>query len=168
MLVQAVVENSHFELKLKGAIKKGFNGIDYVEGFERIVDYNTIEKDEMYGVVDKIRKSGSYDIVIIDLNSTLDSVAQAVFEQADSIVVTEKASDLGARKMEMFAQQAIASEYRNKMYRISNFADGNSQFSRALNVESLGSIHNYGTQNLKDLVQIIMKKEAINISVLTK
>ncbi|MBR4082973.1 MAG: AAA family ATPase [Lachnospiraceae bacterium] len=167
-LLQAVVENSNFELKLKGATKKGLNGIFYVEGFERIVDYNTVDKEEIYQVVDKIRKSGSYDVVIFDMNSCYDTICQVVFEQADSILVVERAGELALKKLEMFAQQAIAKEYIAKMYKICNFVDNNTKKSEALTVESIGNVHNYGTQALKEVIQAIMTKEAINVNVLTK
>ncbi|MBQ7774491.1 MAG: AAA family ATPase [Lachnospiraceae bacterium] len=168
MLLQAVVENSNFELKLKGSTKKGFNGIYYVEGFERIVDYNTVDKEEMYSVVDKIRKSGSYDVVIVDMGSCYDAMCQAVFEQADNILIVERAGELPARKMEMFAQQAMVREHAGKMCKVSNFMDSNSKVSNALNVENIGSIRNYGTQALREVVQAMMTKESLNVNTFVK
>lgn len=168
VLIESAGENASFQLKLKGIIKKGFNNISYIEGFERFVDYNTVTQQEMFDVIDKIRKCGSCDVVVIDMQSSMDDIGKAVFEQADNIVVVDRAGDLPTRKMDMFAQQALVREYAGKMCKISNLVEGNTKASNVLSVPDIGSVHNYGNQPLKNIIQLISAKDAIDLSLLMK
>ncbi|MBQ8231853.1 MAG: AAA family ATPase [Lachnospiraceae bacterium] len=168
VLIESAGENASFQLKLKGIIKKGFNNISYIEGFERFVDYNTVSQEEMFDVVDKIRKCGSCDVVVVDMQSSMDGIGKAVFEQADNIVVVDRSGELPSRKMDMFAQQALVREYAGKMCKISNLVEGNVKASNILSVPDIGSVHNYGNQPLKNIIQLISAKDTIDMSLLMK
>ena len=168
MLIESVGENTNFELKLKGIMKKGLNGVSYIEGFERIVDYNTVTKEEMGAVIEKIRKCGCCDVVIIDMESRMDDICQAVFEQADNIIVVERTGEISTRKMDMFAQQALVCEYASKMCKIQNFVDRNTQLGNQLEIPIIGRVYNYGNQSLKNLIHSICSGNIININAIVK
>lgn len=168
MLIEAIDENANFELKLKGIMKNGSNGFSYIEGFERIVDYNTVTKEEMDNVIGKIRKCGNFDFVIIDMESHINNIGQVVFEQADHIVVVERSGEISFKKIEMFAQQALACEYETKMCKIVNFVENSTKMESQLAVPIIGSIHNYGNQSLRNLIQLVTTKDAINIDAIMK
>lgn len=166
LLFEALDENTNFSLKMKGITQKGLNDISYVEGFERIVDYNSVSGEEMKAVLERITKYGNYGIVIVDMESRLDDLGQAVFEISDKIVVVERPGEIACRKMKMFAQQAIACEYQEKMCKILNFSD-NSPNENYLDVPYVGNIRNFGNQTLKNMVQLIATKAVINMETLT-
>ncbi len=168
MLIEAAEEASGFELKLNCAIRKEMTGIFFIDGFERIVDYSTVTKEEMAGVVDKIRKYGSYDVVIIDMQSMIDGIGQAILEQADHVVVVERGGEIATRKMELFMRQAIVMEHANKMCTVVNFADANSNRSIMANVPNIGYVHNYLGQMQNNLIQLIVTKENLNTNELLK
>lgn len=162
VLLESLDENTNFGLKLKGITQKGLNGMSYIEGFERIVDFNSISKEEVQTVLEKIIRYGNYDVVIVDMESRLDDIGQAVFEQADKIIVVEKSGEIAIRKMNLFAQQAIACEYEGKMCKIINFAENNTKSENQLDVPCVGKVYNYGNQSLKNIIQMISTKAAIN------
>lgn len=162
-LVEAVNENQNFELSMKGIMKKGLNGVLYIEGFERIVDYNIVAKDEAYKVLDNIRKSNVCDVVIVDMNSYIDDIGKTVFELADDIVVIEKPGDFPNWKMNMFAQQALTLEYKNKMCLVTNFAEGNTRATDGL-AEKIGQVRNMGNQPVKTIVQAICSNNEIQLN----
>lgn len=163
-LVEAVNENVNFELTMKGIMKKGLNGVLYVEGFERIVDYNIVTKEEVYKVLDNIRKCDICDIVIVDMNSYIDVIGQAVFELADDIIVIGKPGELPEQKMSTFAQQALVLEHRNKMCQVSNFMEGNGGLAKYLDVEEIGRVRNLGNQPVKTIVQAICSNNEIRLN----
>lgn len=163
-LVEAVNENVNFELTIKGVMKKGLNGMLYIEGFERIVDYNTVTKEEAYNVLDKIRKGDICDILIVDMNSYIDTVSQAVFELADDIVIVEKPGALSEQKLNMFAQQALAMEYVHKMHLVTNFAEGNVAGNTGLAADRIGLVRNMGNQPVKTIVQAICSNNEIQLN----
>ena len=160
-LVEAVEEHKNYELKLKGILKKGQNGISYVEGFERIVDYNTVTKEEISEVLDKIRRCGICDVLVVDMGSHMDGIGLAVFDLADSIVIVEKPGEFPVQKMELFARQALAAEYAPKMYRIRNFMENHAHYSDALDIQDIGSIRNYGRQSVKNMLHAISANEML-------
>lgn len=159
-LVEAVNENVNFELKMKGLMKKGINGVLYVEGFERIVDYNTVTQEEARNVLDNIRKSDVCDIVIVDMNSYIDNIARVVFELASDIIVVEKPGELAEQKMNMFAQQALTLEHVNKICMVTNFAEGNSGSTG----DRIGRVRNMGNQPVKTIIQAICSNNEIQIN----
>lgn len=118
LLVESLEENSNFGLKMKGIIQKGFNGVFYIEGFERIVDYNSISPDEIRKVLENILRYGEYDFVVVDMESCLNQNGKEILSQADNVIIVEKGGEIPKKKLEMFVQQAVTREYRNKICRI--------------------------------------------------
>lgn len=162
-LLEAMDDNTNFGLKLKGITRKGFNGISYVEGFERIVDYNSVSGEETGLLLEKIARYGNYGIVIVDMQSRLDEIGQSVFEKADKIILVENSGETSERKLAMFLEQALAREHVDKMFKIMNFT-GNAQVDNNLqNIPVIASIPNYGNQRLKNLIQMISSKAELNI-----
>lgn len=158
-------ENAHtnFELKIKGIMKQGMNGMYYIEGFDRIVDYCVVTGDEITDVLSKVKRSGIFDVVVIDMESSLDIIGKAVFAIADRIAVVEKTGELPSTKIDLFAQQAITAEYRDKMLRICNFAENNSVYSTELTLPIVGTVHNYGNLQLKNVIQAINTNNEITV-----
>lgn len=168
VLLEAMEEDVNFELKCKGLAKKTLNGISYIEGFERFVDYNIVTKDEVGALIDAIRKCGICDVVVIDMESRMDSISQAILEKSEHIVVVEKQGDVAARKMNMFTKQALACEYKNKMCSVTNFADNVVGEEKQLDVPNIGTIPSVGNRTLKDIVQLVSTKDFINLSHIIK
>lgn len=155
-LVEAAAdERVNFELKVKGTIKQGLNNMFYVEGFERLADYDAITAEEMSGVINKIRRCGVCDAVVVDMENSLNPVGKALVELADSVLVVEKPGELPTAKISLFAQQAFTNEHRNKMMSVYNFAENNSKFNMELGLPVVGTVHNYGNLPLKNVIHAI-------------
>lgn len=148
-------ENVNFGLKAKGTMKQGLNGMLYVEGFERIVDYDAVTGAEMGDALDKIRRCGLCDVMVVDMESNLDPIGRAILELADHIVLVEKPGELAAVKMKLFAGQALMNEYRRKMVKICNFAENSSTYCQEPDIPTAGTVHNYGNLPLKSILQAI-------------
>ena len=119
-LLAAISGDTVFGLKLKGVAKTGAFNVDYIEGFERIVDYRAVNMEETGELLTKIKNSGLYDNVVVDTNSNIDDILTAVFEQANNIVIVNKPGTLSSFKIEMFSKQSIADDYRPKMAEVRN------------------------------------------------
>lgn len=166
VLLESLDETTNFELKMKGITQKNAEGISYIEGFERIVDYNSISKEEISTVLEKIIKYGNFDVVVVDMESRLDDIGYAIFDQADKIVIIENTGEISEKKMEMFAQQALACEYIGKMCKIANFMEKFGNSENNLDVPYIGKIPNYGKKELKYHIQMISGKSLINTNFL--
>lgn len=163
-LVQSVTdEHTNFELKLKGLLKQGINGMWYIEGFDRIVDYSAVKDEEITEVLKGIRSCGEYDYVVIDMESNIDALGREVMEIADYIFVVEKPGELPAVKMELFARQAIVDEYNSKMIRVCNFADNHSSYCKDVPFGTVGTINHYGNLQMRSIIKAINANEEINL-----
>lgn len=156
-------ENVNFGLKVKGIMKQGINGMLYVEGFERIVDYDAVTGNEMGGALDKIKRCGLCDVMVVDMESNLDPIGRTVLELADHIALVEKPGELVAMKMKLFAGQALMNEHRKKMVKICNFAESSSIYCQEPDVPVAGTVHNYGNLPLKSILQAINANREIAV-----
>lgn len=159
----AADEHTNFELKVKGLMKQGLNGMYYVEGFERFVDYDAVTEGEMADVLNRIKRCGICDVLVVDMESSLDDVGKKVFALADRIVAVERTGELPAMKQKLFAQQAVVSEYRKKMCGIRNFAENNSVYGAEMEIPILGTVHNYGNLPLNNVIQAIIGNREIAV-----
>lgn len=160
---KAADEHTNFELKIKGIMKRGMNDMFYIEGFDRIVDYSAVTEDEMAAVLGKIRRSGIFDVIVVDMESNLDVIGKAVFAAADRIVLVERTGELPLAKIDLFAKQAVMEDYGKKMQRVCNFAENNSVYSTELAIPVVGTIHNYGNLPLKNVIQAINANHEIAV-----
>lgn len=165
-LLEAIAEDSNIELKLKGIMKKGFQDMAYVEGFTRIVDYNIVSKEEAEVLLEKIRKYAFAEVIVVDMESRLDGIGQAIMAKADHIFVVERGGEIPEQKMNMFSKQAVVTEHHKKMSKICNFADFGKEMAGSLQVPVSGTVCNYGNQPLKSIIQSIVTKCEINIPIM--
>ena len=105
-LIRAVAEVKDFEAKLSGVVNTYENGIMYVEGFDRVVDYNAVTSAEMETVVKKIGSTGIAEYLIVETGGISDAVTQGVLAAADKILLTETPGELEAIKMAAFSEQS--------------------------------------------------------------
>ena len=155
-LIEAASDKKvNFELKLKGLLKTGNGGISYLEGFERLADFDAVTAEEMKELLMKIRRCGLCDVLVIDMESSLHALSRTILEFADKIVIVERPGELSGVKMELFAKQALVNEYKKKMVLIRNFAESGSRYSNALSVPEAGTIHNYGNLTFSALLNAI-------------
>ncbi len=164
-LTEAAVDtNVNFELKMKGLMKQGINGIYYVEGFEHLADYKAVSGEEIEEVIKKIQQSGVCDYLIVDLDSSLGTIENAVMKLSDKIIVTEKPGELCSMKMQLFLRQGIVNEHKKKMILVRNFAENNSTYCQQSTLDAAGLIHNYGNLQLKNILHAIEKNGEMDIT----
>lgn len=159
----AADEHVNFSLKVKGIMKQGMNGMFYIEGFGKIVDYDAVTGNEMGDTLNKIRRCGICDVMVIDMESNLDVIGRVILELEDHVVVVEKPGELPAMKMKLFAGQALMNDYRKKMSRVCNFAENASVYCKELDIPTVGTVHNYGNLPLKSIIQSIHSNGEISV-----
>ncbi len=163
-LTQAAIDkHTNFELKIKGTIKQGFNNMFYVEGFERLADYDAITAEEIELVLNKILRCGICDALVIDMESNLNAIGRSIAKLADRIVVVDRTGELPDAKMELFAKQAFVNEHGSKMVRVCNFAENHQKHSKEPALPVVGFIHNYGNLPLKSVIHAIDMNNEIAI-----
>ena len=158
----------NFELKLKGIMKQGLNGIFYVEGFDRFADYDAVTEEEIESVLMKMKRCGVVETVIVDMDSDMDMVAKTILRQADRIVELERIGSFPEAKMGLFIQQGIVNENKHKMVRVRNFAESSSRFSFEWDIPLAGTVHNYGNVQSKTVIDAISANGEIDLDTIMK
>lgn len=161
LLEAAKSETINFEAKLKGTVNSGCNGMLYIDGFERIVDYEAVTEREMADTLDKIRRCDICDIVVVDMESSLNALGERILEMADYIILVEKPGELPVKKTELFTKQVVMNVHKDKMVKLQNFAEERSRYCPNLDLPCIGIIHTYnGELTTKDMIKnIISNKE---------
>lgn len=163
-LVEAMNSGASFEVKLKGIVKEGMDGIEYFEGFERIADYGDVDKAEMKSLLENIRRSGLYDYVVIDMESNIDETVKATWDEVDNIIVICKSGEFSSRKLELFSAQGVVLENRHKFLRVHNMSEGSWKFNDELDVPCIGNIHNYGNIGESHIIKGINYNKEIDLN----
>lgn len=156
-------EKVNFGMKLKGTMKKGLNGMFYLEGFDRVVDYDAVTERELSQALDNIKDCGVCDAVLVDMESRLDAKGSVILELADHIILVEKPGELPAAKMKLFAGQAVMNEHKHKMVKLYNFAESHSHYCLDIDIPLIGTIHNYGNLPLEDMIKTALINQEFQI-----
>lgn len=159
-LIETLSTEASFELKLKGIAKKGVNTVHYLEGFRRIADYKDTTGEEIRELLSQLKHSGEYDCIVVDMGSHMDAIRIAVWEEADRIVLIQTGGETASEKMELFWQQGIVLEHKNKLAVIYN----RSENSILQDLPCIGRIRDYGRQTMKMVLQNISQSQEIDIS----
>ena len=154
-LIRAVAETKEFKAQLSGAVNTNENGIMYIEGFDRMVDYDDVSAGEMEETLNKISGTGMVEYVVVETSGIMDRVTQGVFAASDKILLTEVPGEIESLKMAAFMEQA-EDETLLKAAVIHNKKDSGSKNKNkyyAGQLKVVGEINNMGALALKDLVR---------------
>lgn len=165
-LVEALNANSNFGLKLKGVTKKNAAGLNYIECFSRLVDYDDVKEDEIEKIITKIKMSDICDYLVIDTGSTLDGINKAVLKNSDRIVLVQRSGELADAKLAMYDNQVFVNELRDRMCVVKNFVMQNTRSYEMAGVPVAGTVHSYGNISYGDLINCIEQESNIEIGYL--
>lgn len=163
-LVETLNEGTNFILNLKGILKQTEEGIFYIEGFSRLVDYEDVNQEEITEVIQRIKQSGVCDYIVIDTGSFLDSVNKTVLTKADKIVLVQRSGELADIKMNMFIEQVWFDELKSRSVVVQNFITNGMKYSVVPGIRVVGTVHGYGNIAHRDLLNYMEQENGIDIS----
>lgn len=118
-------ENMNFTMKIQSLLQTGQNNLFYMNHFDSPNDVYELSPEDLKEFIEVFQKSGLFDVIVVDMSSSMDAKVQAVFELADRIVIVEKTDRIATAKMSGFLNQMhIISAYGKKMVRLLNFYVG--------------------------------------------
>ncbi len=165
-LIETLNGTNNFQLTLKGILKENETGILYVEGFQRLVDYEDVSHVEIENVISKIRQCDVCDYLIIDTGSSLDEITKTVLESVDKIVLVQRNGENAEEKIKLFDTQVWVNEQKERMFAIKNFAEQNKKGYELPGLPVIGVVHNYGNILNNDLLSYIEQENGISINTL--
>lgn len=165
-LIETLNGNNNFRMTLKGILKENAEGLLYIEGFEKLVDYEDVSCEEIETVINKIKQCDVCDYLIIDTGSCLDEITKTVLEIVDKIVLVQRNSENADAKMKLFDGQVWVSEQKERMCVVKNFAEQNKKGYELPQLPIIGVVHNYGTILSNDLLNYIEQENGLQVQLL--
>lgn len=124
-LIGFLNSDKSFRMKIEKMIKQKSENFYYINHFSSPNDIYEMNVEDVRELVQALKKSGLFDILIIDMGTGLDEKNCALFGMADKVAVVEKLDEMSVGKMDCFyKQQHIMSEYSSKMAGVVNFYNG--------------------------------------------
>lgn len=121
-LMLHIDRNTNISMKMQGMMKTKTDNFFYLNHFNNPNDIFDMRTDELQYLIEAVRNTGLFDVIVIDMGSGIDAKNLLIFDKADRIVLVERPDAISQRKMTcFFSQQHILNEYGNKMVRIINF-----------------------------------------------
>lgn len=161
-LMRYVDSNTNFGMKMQGMLKVKSDNLYYVNHFTSPNDIYDMNIDDMQGLLSAIRQTGLFDVIVVDMGTSLDKKNLALFEMADRLVVVERADEISARKMNCFYKMHhIMNDFSTKMVRVVNFDNGISHpiETGIPEIGRIGDIQNMDAANVISVLANSVKNE---------
>lgn len=161
-LMRYVDSNTNFGMKIQGMLKSKKDNFYYVNHFTSPNDIYDMNVEDMQGLLGAIRQTGLFDVIVVDMGTSLDKKNLALFEMADRVVVVERADEISARKMNCFYKMHhIMNESSTKMVRILNFDNGilHPIETKIPEIGRVGDVQNMDSANIISVLANSVKNE---------
>lgn len=115
----------NFTMKIQALVQNKNDNFFYLNHFDSPNDIYEMKPDEIAELIDNIKNSHLFDVIIIDTGISMDEKMINVFESVEKIVLIEKNDAVSVIKLNKFIGLShIINEYVHKMVRILNFDNG--------------------------------------------
>lgn len=117
--------NIDFTMKIQGILQQKNDCMFYLKHFDSPNDVYELSGDERIDLLEKIENTKLFDVIVIDMSSSLKAEELKIFEAVDSILLVERNSSISNTKMKLFLNQMhIINNNKSKMSRVINFNMG--------------------------------------------
>lgn len=161
-LMRFIYSDANIGMKIQGMLKSKYDNLFYIDHFSSPNDLYDMNVEDVQELLHAVQKSGLFDVVIVDMGTSLDKKSLTIFELSGHVAVVEKTDELSARKMNCFYEQHhIMKEYGSKMLRIINFDNGiSNKIESALPIlGKIGDIQNMDASNIIEVLANSTKTE---------
>jgi cellulose biosynthesis protein BcsQ len=103
-----LLKNKHPNLQLKLNSIKAVDtdtNIHYIERESNVLEYKDIKMEDMELLADFLKKQSGYDVIIIDMDSTINEITLGILKHCDAIANVLCNNDSSCKKQEEFIKQ---------------------------------------------------------------
>ncbi|MGN0642449.1 MAG: AAA family ATPase [Huintestinicola sp.] len=138
-LIGAIDGNINQTLKAESLVKKSSDNVLYFDRFENLLDIYEVNDEDISKLLSIISSSEICDLIIIDMNTSLNICSRAVLDAADKIILMERGDRISDSKVSLFAgQKNVFGPYKEKMFSLFNMSKGNEE--SAAGIGTIGHI----------------------------
>ena len=124
--IASVLEsNVDFKIKIQGLLQQKNDNFFYMKHFDSPNDIYELSGEEREKIIDIIENTKLFDVIILDMGTSMNPDSLKPFDIAEAIVLVERNSTISNKKMEAFLSQThILHQYKAKMSRVLNYYTG--------------------------------------------
>ncbi|MCM1467085.1 MAG: AAA family ATPase [Alistipes sp.] len=115
----------NFSMKIQALVQNKNDNFFYLNHFDSPNDIYEMKPEEVTELIESIKHSNLFDVIIIDTGVSVDEKMVNVFEAVEKIVLIERTDVVSVIKLNKFLElNHIINEYVHKMVRVLNFDNG--------------------------------------------
>lgn len=161
-LMRFLDTDTNFRMKIEGMMKEKTDRLFYINHFSSPNDLYDMTLEEMQSLVEVVRKTGLFEVVVADMGTELSEKNLALFELSDRIVVVDKPDEISARKMRCFCEQHhIMNRNASKMLCVLNFDKGIIG-SVSGNLPLMGKVGDVQDRDSSKVIEALVNSEETN------
>ena len=150
-LMRFVDSNTNIAMKIEGMLKRKGTNLYYLNHFTSPNDIKELTVEDVQNLISAIRNTGLFDVIVVDMGTTLEDKELALFEMSDCVLIVERTDEIATRKINGFYQMYyIMNTYASKMMRIINLDNGitNTINTNISIVGKIGDVQNMDSSNV--------------------
>lgn len=153
-------------LKLESYVKEDASGVFFYSGVKSAIDLMELKNDDLDLLLENIRKVGSYNFVIFDVNFSFASIFMNLYKQSDVVVFVSDGSEIANRKLvktynalEIYEQMKDISLLSKTTLMYNNFSNKTGKIIEDINMRNLGGVGRFEHATTSQVVDHLSKHE---------
>ena len=158
-------QKANFRLKLESAVRQDPRGVYFFSKAKIALDMMELSLEERQKLLRELKLGGSYDIIILDGDFSIDDDSLAVYRGVHGIVLTVDGSEIGNDKFLRMLQALQIKEENSpvpimkRMYTVYNkFSNKTGQSLPKIGIRELGGVPRYEHAGTEALVETLAEK----------
>lgn len=158
-------QKANFRLKLESAVRQDPRGVYFFSKAKIALDMMELSLEERQKLLRELKLGGSYDIIILDGDFSIDDDSLAVYRGVHGIVLTVDGSEIGNDKFLRMLQALQIKEENSpvpimkRMYTVYNkFSNKTGQSLPKIGIRELGGVPRYEHAGIEALVETLAEK----------
>ncbi len=152
------------KMKLESLIMEDSDGLNWISGFDNLLDLKEISEEEMIKFLGLAVNSALFDFVIIDMGTSMSKQNIKVLELSDKIVVVETpSSEIATHKINKLKEQdSFSLKYKRKLLSVANRVVSEVDYETVGAL--IGAVPIIKNVNERDVIKVIINSDYLNVS----
>ena len=153
-------------LKLESFVKEDPSGVFFYSGVKSAIDLMELKNEDLDFLLENIKKVGSYDFVVFDVNFSFDSLFINLYKQSDAVIFVSDGSEIANRKLmktynalEVYEQMKDISLISKAALMYNKFSNKTGAIIEDINMRTIGGVGRFEHATTSQVVEQLAKNE---------
>lgn len=153
-------------LKLESFVKEDVSGVFFYSGVKSAIDLMELKNEDLDFLLENIKKTGSYDFVVFDVNFSFDSLFINLYKQSDVVVFVSDGSEIANRKfiktynaLEVYEQMKDISLLQKAALMYNKFSNKTGSVIENISIRTIGGVGKFEHATTSQVVEQLSKND---------